>query len=115
MASRLSIKCPVCGSEPFIRCNKVGPLPHKQRLELERTSNLADIIEAKPVNVPASGKGMVLTFIHEKTTPGAYRYKELDSNGVIAKQFVVGSIYLRKDVIGSKPPQKITVTIDSID
>ena len=56
-------------------------------------------------------------FIHEKTTPGTYRYAETDENGVQRgrgdTEIKIGTVYLKKQLFeGDEPPLRIEVTVD---
>lgn len=55
----------------------------------------------------------------EKTTPGAFQYKQIDREGEPVKGDrdgqVIGNLYLRKAAIGGRPPREIRVTIESRD
>jgi hypothetical protein len=49
----------------------------------------------------------VVLFAYEKETPGTYRYREVDANGVtktIVSGAVIGPLYLRKTAM----PDKLT-------
>jgi hypothetical protein len=52
---------------------------------------------------------LVLEFRREKETKGTWRYAEQAAEGAEA----VGSIYLRKAVVGDKPPERLRVTIEA--
>ncbi len=46
------------------------------------------------------------------STKNTHRFQEVDGNGVpVEDGFLIGSLYLRKDVIGETPPEGITVTV----
>jgi hypothetical protein len=54
-------------------------------------------------------KRLVLVFSKEKETKGTYRYQELD---VPDRDTAVGSLYLKKAVVGDPPPAQLRVTIE---
>jgi len=53
-------------------------------------------------------------FVLERETKGAVRYAELGSDGKVAslEEFAIGTLYLRKKVIGSAIPNRLSVTIE---
>ena len=56
-------------------------------------------------------------FIHEKTTPGTYRYAETDKNGEQRErgdpETMIGTVYLKKQLFkGDEPPLRIEVAVD---
>ena len=55
-------------------------------------------------------KRLVLVFNKEKETKGTYRYQEVE---VTERDTAVGSLYLKKAVIGDPPPVKLQVTIEA--
>ena len=55
-------------------------------------------------------KRLVLVFNKEKETKGTYRYQELE---VAERDTAVGSLYLKKAVVGDPPPTQLRVTIEA--
>jgi hypothetical protein len=55
-------------------------------------------------------KRLVLVFNKEKETKGTYRYQEVD---VSERDTAVGSLYLKKVVVGDPPPVQLRVTIEA--
>jgi hypothetical protein len=52
--------------------------------------------------------------VHEKTTPGAYRFREIDADGLAVnlQQAIIGTIYIRKTSIKTpNPPTGFVVTL----
>ena len=59
---------------------------------------------------------ITVNFAWERETPGAVRYREVDSKGNVrtnADGAVIGTLYLRKAQIGKKVPKKLIVTINN--
>ena len=54
-------------------------------------------------------KRIVLTFRREKETKGTYRYQEVEGAG---GETVVGSLYVKKAILGEEPPERLRVTIE---
>ncbi len=54
-------------------------------------------------------KRIVLVFSKEKETKGTYRYQEVEAAD---RDTAVGSLYLKKAVIGDPPPAQLRVTIE---
>src|ERR1700716_1791809 len=54
-------------------------------------------------------KRLVLVFNKEKETKGTYRYQEVE---VAERDTAVGSLYLKKAVVGDPPPAQLRVTIE---
>jgi hypothetical protein len=50
-----------------------------------------------------------IEFELEKETKGTYRYQEIDSGQPLA----VGSLYVKKHVVGPNPPKKLRITIEA--
>jgi hypothetical protein len=55
-------------------------------------------------------KRLVLVFNKEKETKGTYRYQEVE---VAERDTAVGSLYLKKGVVGDPPPEQIRVTVEA--
>jgi hypothetical protein len=55
-------------------------------------------------------KRLVLVFKKEKETKGTYRYQEVE---VAERDTAVGSLYLKKAVVGDPPPAELRVTIET--
>jgi hypothetical protein len=55
-------------------------------------------------------KRLVLVFNKEKETKGTYRYQEVE---VAERDTAVGSLYLKKAVVGDPPPAQLRVTIEA--
>ena len=55
-------------------------------------------------------KRLVLVFSKEKETKGTYRYQELEASD---KDTAVGSLYLKKSMVGDPPPAQVRVTIEA--
>jgi hypothetical protein len=55
-------------------------------------------------------KRLVLVFNKEKETKGTYRYQEVE---VAERDTAVGSLYLKKAVVGDPPPTQLRVTIEA--
>jgi hypothetical protein len=55
-------------------------------------------------------KRLVLIFNKEKETKGTYRYQELEDAG---RDTVVGSLYVKKAMVGDPPPAQLRVTIEA--
>jgi hypothetical protein len=55
-------------------------------------------------------KRLVLVFNKEKETKGTYRYQEVE---VAERDTAVGSLYLKKAVVGDTPPTQLRVTIEA--
>jgi hypothetical protein len=55
-------------------------------------------------------KRLVLVFSKEKETKGTYRYQEVE---VAEREIAVGSLYLKKSVVGDPPPAQLRVTIEA--
>jgi hypothetical protein len=55
-------------------------------------------------------KRLVLVFNKEKETKGTYRYQEME---VAERDTAVGSLYLKKAVVGDPPPTQLQVTIEA--
>lgn len=59
---------------------------------------------------------ITLTFVLERETKGAVRYQELDPKTLTPhtdmRSGVVGTIYLRKDKIGTPIPRALTLKIE---
>jgi hypothetical protein len=55
-------------------------------------------------------KRLVLVFNKEKETKGTYRYQEVE---VAERDTAVGSLYLKKAVVGDQPPEQLRVTIEA--
>ena len=55
-------------------------------------------------------KRLVLVFSKEKETKGTYRYQEVE---VTERDVAVGSLYLKKAVVGDPPPAQLRVTIEA--
>jgi hypothetical protein len=55
-------------------------------------------------------KRLVLVFNKEKETKGTYRYQEVE---VAERDTAVGSLYLKKAVVGDPPPSQLRVTIEA--
>jgi hypothetical protein len=49
-------------------------------------------------------KRLVLVFSKEKETKGTYRYQEVE---VAEREIAVGSLYLKKTVVGDPPPAQL--------
>ena len=67
---------------------------------------------------PAVSK-LAVNFVLERETKGAVRYQEVDDQGwpvelALAK---VGTLYIRKTAFdrGTKPPNRLTVTVEPIE
>jgi hypothetical protein len=58
----------------------------------------------------AKVKRLVLVFNKEKETKGTYRYQEVE---VAERDTAVGSLYLKKAVVGDPPPTQLRVTIEA--
>jgi hypothetical protein len=54
-------------------------------------------------------KSLVLIFNKEKETKGTYRYQEVEAAD---RETAVGSLYLKKTVVGDPPPAQLRVTIE---
>lgn len=62
----------------------------------------------------AKEKEIKVSFKLDRSTKGAHRFQEVDSKGEdldIASGAAVGNMYIRKDKIGEKAPEKLEVTI----
>lgn len=57
-----------------------------------------------------------ILFKQEKTTPGAVRYEEVDTNGaaVPSGKYKVGTLYIRKSALSEPYPADITVSITTL-
>jgi hypothetical protein len=55
-------------------------------------------------------KRLALVFSKEKETKGTYRYQEVE---VAERELAVGSLYLKKTVVGDPPPAQLRVTIEA--
>ena len=55
-------------------------------------------------------KRLVLVFNKEKETKGTYRYQEVE---VAERDTAVGSLYLKKAVVGDPPPAQLRITIEA--
>ena len=55
-------------------------------------------------------KRLVLIFCKEKETKGTYRYQEVEDAG---RDTVVGSLYIKKAMVGDSPPAQLRVTIEA--
>jgi len=55
-------------------------------------------------------KRLVLIFSKEKETKGTYRYQEVEDAG---RDTVVGSLYVKKAMVGDPPPAQLRVTIEA--
>ena len=55
-------------------------------------------------------KRLVLIFSKEKETKGTYRYREAE---VADRETAVGSLYVKKSVVGESPPGQLRVTIEA--
>ena len=55
-------------------------------------------------------KRLVLVFNKEKETKGTYRNQEVE---VTERDRAVGSLYLKKAVVGDPPPVQLRVTIEA--
>lgn len=59
----------------------------------------------------------VITFAIERSTKGAVRFMELDTDGhpVDQAQSIVGTLYVRKTALpdGENPPKRLTVVVES--
>jgi hypothetical protein len=55
-------------------------------------------------------KRLVLVFSKEKETKGTYRYQEVEAPD---RDTAVGSLYLKKSVVGDPPPAQLLVTIEA--
>jgi hypothetical protein len=55
-------------------------------------------------------KRLVLIFSKEKETKGTYRYREAE---VADRETAVGSLYVKKSVVGESPPGQFRVTIEA--
>jgi hypothetical protein len=55
-------------------------------------------------------KRLELVFNKEKETKGTYRYQE---QAVAERDTAVGSLYLKKAVVGDPPPTQLRVTIEA--
>lgn len=49
------------------------------------------------------------TFTQDKITPGTVRFQEDEQEG---QPVAIGTVYVKKSVLGGQQPQNITVTID---
>jgi len=57
-------------------------------------------------------------FVLEKVTPGALRYQEVASDGTPLKindGAKVGTLYVRKSALDGDHPQRVQMTIDTVD
>jgi hypothetical protein len=54
-------------------------------------------------------KRLVLIFSMQKETKGTYRYQEVEDAG---RDTVVGSLYVKKAMVGDSPPAQLRVTIE---
>lgn len=61
----------------------------------------------------ASNKPFEMTFELEKETPGTFRYKEVTEEAGTPP--VLQSIYVKKWVLGSTPPEKLTLTLTVVE
>ena len=55
-------------------------------------------------------KRLVLVFNKEEETKGTDRYQEAE---IADRDTAVGSLYLKKAVVGDPPPQQLRVTIEA--
>jgi hypothetical protein len=55
-------------------------------------------------------KRLVLVFSKEKEAKGTYRYQEVE---VAERDIALGSLYLKKAVVGDPPPAQLRVTIEA--
>jgi len=55
-------------------------------------------------------KRLVLVFNKEKETKGTYRYQEVE---IAERDTAVGSLYLKKAVVGDPPPAQLRITIEA--
>lgn len=64
-------------------------------------------------NKTESSNVLKVSFALEKETKGALRYAEIDTNGKVKEypNVVMGTIYLRKDALGGKKPNNLTIRI----
>jgi hypothetical protein len=69
------------------------------------------VAEGKTVEVRRfEVKRLVLIFSKEKETKGTYRYQEVED---AARDTVVGSLYVKKAMVGDPPPTQLRVTIEA--
>ena len=134
MASGLSIACPICNAQPWQRCVKDGWLPHKERTQSEHQVRLSEtvvsvkqmvtetIVKPTPVSQPISSIPIKSTthlqhqvyFTYNKSTIGAHQFKECDKQGnpVPLLQCIIGTLYVRKSLMGVVAPDRINVSVD---
>ena len=53
----------------------------------------------------------IIDFALETETKGTYRYQEVEGEGPM----VVGTLYVRKNVVGKPPPRRLRVTIEEAE
>lgn len=60
-----------------------------------------------------NSKTLTLYFLFDRSTLGAYRYRECDENGKLltVKDYYIGTLYIRKDRISGSPPKCWTMTL----
>lgn len=58
-----------------------------------------------------------VSFVLDKTTPGAVRYQEVNAEGLPLKNDAAGAkintLYLRKHWMGGNIPQKVTIELET--
>lgn len=59
-------------------------------------------------------ENIVVTFVHERETKNAHRFQEVDGKGkaLDMSDAIVGTIYLKKAIIGDKAPAKLRATFE---
>lgn len=59
----------------------------------------------------------VCTFVFFKETPGAWRYKQTEQNGVPvggkSDDALIGTLYVRKAHVQGEPPPVLTITVEA--